>query len=164
VKKKEDKKRADKVAAHLKKNPTKADKPGFIYVYSIKADKRVKGAKYYKIGKTTRNVEERLKEHEKRSDIILEYAFWTKHCGYTERLLHLIFDKQRIYRYRLPEGERKLCSIWKHNRTPVTSADSALKSKYGFKGAKKHIEWFLLKWNSELLPVLETVATDTYKK
>ena len=122
-----------KIEKKKARGPSKSDGPGFIYIYMLDNDPD----HFYKIGRTTRTVEKRLKEW-KGSRLVR--SFPVKHNKHAERLIHLHLDAKRIYRYKTPEG---YCNIWKSNGDPVLTRDAELKEKYKLSASGKEIEWFI---------------------
>lgn len=123
----------------IKRGPTKKDEEGWIYIFSLPSDGTLT---YYKIGRTTQTVEQRLRQWKKeiKEKVELVAKWRAKDHKYCESLIHIYLDLWRVYRYQTKKG---LCSIWKDSGEPVTSRDKKLKNKYKLEGRKKHVEWFL---------------------
>ena len=137
-----------RITTKLKKGPSKTDGEGHIYVYKFD-DKDL----YYKIGRTSRSVDKRLKEWK---GAILQVSWKVRYQKLAESIIHAYLDHVRVYRYDLGKGE--LCTIWKSNGEPVTEHDKQLKAKYKLEARKKHIEWFKMPWK-----VLEQKVIDVIK-
>lgn len=127
-----------------KKPPSLTDGEGYIYVYVLGNDKH----EYYKIGRTARTPEKRLKEWKGSK---LKEAYVVHNQKRMERLIHLYLDHVRIYRYEVKPGV--LCSVWKKTGEPVTPEDARLKEEYKLSALGKQIEWFRIEWD-ELREIL----------
>lgn len=136
-----------KIKTRIEKPPSKSDGPGYIYVYVLETDSY---DSYYKIGRTARTPEKRLKEWK---GAVLKKAYKVNHQKKTERLIHLYLDHVRVYRYETPDG---YCSVWKDDGTCVGKRDEKRKDKYKLEARKKHVEWFRQSWKriKALLDVL----------
>jgi hypothetical protein len=138
-----------KIEKCLAKPPSESDGPGYIYAYTIDADP----PHFYKIGRTARTPEKRVKEWGKGAKL---RAWWkVDHQKKTERLIHLYLDYVRVYRYQLDNG--KICSIWKDDGEPVTDKDEKLKRKHKLTARTKQIEWFRVPWK-DAKKVLNTLC------
>ncbi len=125
--------------AKFMRGPTKADGPGYIYIYSLDTDPV--GSNYYKIGSSV-DVEQRLKEGWKGG--ILKKAYYVHFRQLAERVVHLELDQYRVYRYLIETDT--YCTIWKNGSKPVEASDAALKEKHQLHGFQKHVEWFKVGW------------------
>lgn len=126
-----------KLERRLKRGPSKSDGPGHIYVYYLSDDNDYY---YYKIGRTERSVEERLKEWK---GAICKKYWKVQHQKFAERLIHIVLDDCRVYRYILQDD---ICSIWKTDGEPVTERDALLKECNKLSACNKMIEWFRMPW------------------
>ena len=117
-----------KVLRRLRKGPRKSDGPGHIYVYTLPND-----PKYYKIGRTKREVDVRLKEWKGAQ---LKASWPVKNNMMAESLIHGYLDHVRCYRYAQDDGS--LCTVWKSTGDPVTKKDAQGTRK----GIAKQVEWF----------------------
>lgn len=122
-----------KILRRLHKGPRKSDGPGYIYVYTLPND----GSKYYKVGRTRRDVDVRLKEWKGAQ---LKAAWPVKTQMMAETLIHGYLDHIRCYRYAQDDGT--FSTVWKDTGEPVTKADASGKRK----GIAKQVEWFRGKW------------------
>lgn len=153
----------NKLKTIMKKGPSKKDGKGIIYVYFLISDAK---DSYYKIGRTSRSEDERLKEWGK--DVKLKGSWDVKYHHIIERIIHVYLDDVRVYRYLVnqkndEEGE-KYCSVWKTDGVPIETKDKLLKEKHKLEGIKKNIEWFKIPWKI-LEPILiEIVKLDFEKK
>lgn len=138
----------NKIQTRLEKPPSKSDGPGYLYVYTLETDSH---DSYYKIGRTARTPEKRLKEWK---GGILKKAYAVNHQKKAERLVHLYLDYARVYRYETPDG---YCSIWKDNGEPVGKRDARRKKAHTLEARKKHIEWFRETWR-QIKPVIEALV------
>lgn len=127
-----------RLTKYLKQGPTKTDGIGYIYVYYLPNDPK---DTYYKIGRTEKEVEKRLKQWGK--DVICK-VWWKVKCQkFAEKMIHRYLDNYRCYRYLTDDG---YCTIWKSSGKPVTKKDEELKEKHKLEARKKHIEWFNISW------------------
>ena len=132
------------------KNPTKKDSKGHIYVYYVNSDHKEPNS-YWKIGRTTQTVDKRLSQW---PNSILKKSYEVKYNKMAERLIHIIMDKQRIYRYAYNSGKHETAqrfhSIYKHDGSLVEDSQNRQKDidegDFKLQGIKKHIEWFICDW------------------
>jgi hypothetical protein len=136
-----------KIASLMKKGPSKSDGKGHIYCYFLTSDTE---DCFYKIGRTSRTVDERLKEWGK--NVKLKRSWEVKHEKWMEKLIHTYLDSVRVYRYQIDNGE-EYCNVWKTDGKCVSVADEELKQKHKLEGIKKNIEWFKTPWKI-LKPIL----------
>lgn len=134
-----------KIIKKIQSGPSKSDGPGFIYVYYVKQDV---SNFYYKIGRTKRAVNERLKEWK---DAQLKQSYAVEHEKHAEYLIHKYLDGCRVYRYRQDDDTYR--SVWKATGEPVTTSDEQGKRI----GIRKEVEWFRRSW-SMIQPVVERVV------
>jgi hypothetical protein len=134
-----------KIVSYIKKGPSKSDSEGHIYVYYLKNDA------YFKVGRTARDVDKRLKEWK---GAILKKSWKVKFQKLAEKLIHAYLDHVRVYRYKLEND--KICSIWKSTREPITEKDEKLKERYKLEARTKMIEWFNISW-PELEQTIECI-------
>lgn len=91
-----------KVETRIRRPPSKDDKEGWIYVYTLNSDHNV-GELYYKIGRTEQgNVETRISQWK---GAHLRKAFKVKYNRKAESLIHLLLDEHRVYRYPYEHGK-----------------------------------------------------------
>ena len=149
-----------KIKSKLKRGPSQKDKEGYIYIYYLKTDKRVR---YFKIGRTSTTVEKRLKQWEKESPSppVLVESFKVKHSIFCERLIHLYLDYCRVYRYKV--SKNRFCTVWKVSGECVTERDEKLKDRNRLEGMKKQTEWFAVKKKTALNLVKEIVELHSTK-
>jgi len=140
-----------KIKNRIIKSPSKSDGPGYIYVYTLDSDP----PSYYKIGRTARTPEKRIKEWGKGARLKASYK--VKYQKKAERLIHLYLDYVRVYRYQLDDDIGKICSIWKDDGEPVTDKDAKLKKKHKLVARVKQIEWFRVPWK-DARKVLEAIC------
>lgn len=140
----------NKIKRRLQKPVSKTDGPGFIYVYTLPED-----GQYFKIGRTERSVEQRIKEWK---GAILKKNYPVAYQKKTERLIHLYLDHCRVYRYQIAKG--KICTIWKSNGEPVTDYDATLKEKHKLSVLTKQVEWFNCPWE-EIDTIISSVINHT---
>lgn len=119
------------------RGPTKADGPGYIYIYSVDLCD-----KYYKIGSSV-DPTKRVKQWKG----ITKKIYYVHHRQFAERLIHLAFDAIRVFRYKMEE-EGKYCTVWKATNEPVEEEDAILKETQQLHGFQKHVEWFKTDWLS----------------
>ena len=124
----------NRLRARLRRGPTKKDKEGWIYIFELPSDGKLP---YYKIGRTTQDVEKRLRQWSKDAKLVASWKV-SKNV-YCEGLIHVYLDTWRMYRYETKKG---LCSVWKDSGEAVTSRDNKLSKKFKLEGRKKQIEWF----------------------
>ena len=136
-----------KIQTLMKKGPTKQDGKGHIYVYFLTSDTK---DCFYKIGRTSRSVDKRLKEWGK--NVKLKCSWEVKHEKWMEKMIHTYLDSVRVYRYQIDDTE-EYCNVWKSDRKCLGKADEELKQKHKLEGRKKNIEWFKLPWDI-LKPIL----------
>ncbi len=138
----------------FQRGPTKADGPGYIYIYSVNFDSVPDT--YYKIGSSV-DPTERMRNGWKGS--IAKKVYYVHYRQLAERIIHLELDKVRVYRY-LIEKET-YCTVWKSGE-PVEAVDTALMEKHQLHGFQKHVEWFRIKWENlrEKLEVTVNVVND----
>lgn len=121
-----------KIKRRLQKPPSQSDGPGYIYIYTLPED-----GPYYKVGRTERLVEHRIKEWKGAQ---LKKAYAVDYQKKMERLIHLYLDPSRVYRYQVAKG--KVCTVWKSNGDPVTKYDAKLKEENKLEALSKQVEWF----------------------
>lgn len=143
------KKVQNKIKKRVTKPPSESDGPGYIYVYTLDSDP----PSYYKIGRTKRTPEKRVKEWGKGAK--LRAWFKVPYQKKAEALIHLYLDHVRIYRYQLDNG--KVCSVWKDDGEPVTNKDEKLKKNNKLSARTKQIEWFRMPWK-DVRKVLEAIC------
>jgi len=145
------------IESKIKSGPRKTDHEGYIYIYYLKSDKRVR---YYKIGQTSKTVAKRLKEWERESPSPpqLVGSFKVTNVKFCERLIHLYLDYARVYRYKLPKN--RFCTVWKDTGECVSYQDEKYKERYRLQGKKKQIEWFALKKTEATKLVKQIVEID----
>lgn len=137
-----------KVQTLIKKGPSKSDSEGHIYVYYLKEDQsEVKS--YWKIGRTTQSVKKRLSQWE---GAILQESFKVNYNKMAERMIHLLLDKSRIYRYKHKGGHH---SVYKKDGS--TLYDSQTDTSLKLEARKKHVEWFVGDWSSIRRTILGVV-------
>lgn len=131
-----------KILAKIKRGPTLKDVEGFIYVYYLANDKT---NTFYKIGRTARTVEERLKEW---PGARFKWSKPVKHNEMAENLVHKLLGSIRVYRYKQEDG------------TYVTVSKETgfvIDGKGKQQGIKKEVEWFMAPWTT-IEPVLDCVC------
>jgi len=141
------KKIQNKIMSKFKKGPSKTDGEGYIYVYKLD-----ESDKYYKIGRTSRTVDKRLKEWK---GSILQVCWKVKYQKMAEAVLHAYLDHVRVYRYKLDDN--KICTVWKSSGEPVTKEDVKLKNEHKLEARTKMIEWFKMPWKDLeklILPII----------
>lgn len=111
---------------------------GFLYVYAIPNE----DVWLIKIGKTTRDVTDRLDEwaeHHKVEELLR--APFPCDLELAERIVHLYFDWARVYRY--PQENGTFYDVWKTTKTPLVEGQAPPE---GFrpKASNKHTEWFAI--------------------
>lgn len=126
-----------KVQTVIKRGPSKTDSKGHIYVYYLKRDSCEK-KDYWKIGRTTQSVSKRLSQW---NGSILKKSYEVKYNKMAERIIHLMLDRWRIYRYEHSKGYH---SIYKSDGKPIK--DSQYKEDIKLEALTKHVEWFLCDW------------------
>jgi len=127
-----------KIRSRLEKGVLDSDGPGFIYIYYIESEK---GLNKWKIGKTTRDLDERLAEwteaHGKKNTVRLHKSYkLLKGTDFVERNIHNYFKHWNIYRYQQEDG-----SFYDEYAMSGDPVDEQEKKKVSAKG--KHIEWFM---------------------
>jgi hypothetical protein len=148
-----DDKLVKQILARLKRGPSTADKPGFIYMYKERAKKN----DYRKIGRTERLPARRLEEWPG-SELVKSWG--CKRNRLAEVLIHWLLDGVRVYRYVMAvDKETKaetLVSAWKRTRKLIGREGSISKE---MSSRPKHMEWFMAS-EQTLLKVIQTVVTD----
>lgn len=125
-----------RIETKVKKGPTKSDKAGWIYVFYKECDK---ADTFYKIGRTEREVEKRLKEW---PGSVLLCKFRVEYNKLAESLIHKYLAHVRAFRYLQEDG--KYVSVWADTGEAVFND-----GKDGKKSAKcKEIEWFVSSWKN----------------
>lgn len=148
----------------------KDDKPGWIYIYYLKDDE---SEFYWKIGRTSRKLQERIKEW---PGAILKGAVEVPFNKLAERIIHLILDQNRILRYVYEPAKQKTSgklylTVRKGDKTlvvdklvtdlrdkdkktesfsPIPQKDIEAVRQYrpvAFGNRKKEIEWFNAKFD-----------------
>ena len=127
-----------KVHTVMKRGPSQTDSKGHIYVYYVESDDKERGS-YWKIGRTTQPVWKRLLQWD---SAILKKSYSVKFNKMAERIVHLLLDDVRIYRYKHEDGYH---SIYKNNGKPVY--DSQRKPDLKLEARTKHVEWFISDWS-----------------
>jgi hypothetical protein len=127
-----------KLQTIMKKGPSKTDGKGHIYAYWLDCDEY---DTYYKVGRTSRDVDKRLKEWK---GAIYKVSWPVKYQKLAEKLIHVYLDHVRVYRYEL--AKNTICTIWKTSGEPVEDSDEDLKEKYKLEARTKMIEWFYMPW------------------
>lgn len=140
-----------KIQTLLEKGPTKRDGKGFIYVYYLITDNK---DCFYKIGRTSRTVDKRLKEWGK--NVKLKRSWKVDNEKWTEKMIHAYLDAVRVYRYQI-DDTNEYCNVWKSDRKCITKKDEKLKEKHKLEGRKKNIEWFKMPWKI-LKPILKELV------
>ena len=141
---------SSKLTPYCKRHgPTKADGPGFIYIYRISGDI----TDYYKIGRTAKSVQKRIEQWGKNT--ILVESYYVKFQKMAERYIHGLLDEYRVYRYTLENGA--YYSVWKRTNKPV-EGEIVLKEK--LQGSKKHIEWFKGSWDDVMKETVQWVVNE----
>lgn len=136
-----------KIHKHLKKTPSKSDGKGHIYCYYLTSDTE---DCFYKIGRTNRTVDVRLKEWGE--GVKLKCSWEVKHEKWMEKLIHTYLDSIRVYRYQIDDTE-EYCNVWKTDMKCISKHDEDLKENHKLEGRKKNIEWFKMPWKI-LEPIL----------
>lgn len=137
----------NKIMTKIRKGPSKSDGYGHIYIYYLSADPK---DFYYKIGRTSRDVDTRLKEWK---DSKLRKSYRVANQKHAERLIHLYLDEYRVYRYKQDDGT--YCTVWKENGLHVTDKDKTGKKE----GRSKEVEWFRCKWET-VKKVVEAICKE----
>lgn len=153
----------NRIAKYMKDGPTKKDGPGHIYVYYCPQDNPEDT--YYKIGRTERSVDARLKEWKKKDGAVLKKSWKVSHQKFIEKLIHAYLDAVRVYRYSVSHTittggngvNNVYCTIWKSTGEPVDLMDAHLKATNKLEARTKHIEWFKSTWK-ELKGTLKTLV------
>jgi len=137
-----------KYKTKISKGPAENDQKGHIYVYYLGNDVE----NYWKVGRTTQTVEKRLSQWGK--DAKLKKSWKVNHNKYAERLIHLLFDGKRMYRYKHSNGFN---SIMKKDGSIVDDGqyDKTCKNDQ----LKKQIEWFNVEWD-----LLDNIVSRTVDK
>lgn len=138
-----------KVQTIIKKGPSKNDSNGYIYVYYLARDQNEIG-EYWKIGRTTQTVTKRISQWK---GAILKASFKVKYNKMAERIIHLMLDKYRVYRYKHNDGYH---SIYKKDGSKVR--DSQMKHNFKLEAVTKHIEWFICDWKHVKKVITSTIA------
>lgn len=128
----------------IARGPSKTDKKGHIYVYSLLSDNKEYG-EYWKIGRTTQGVQKRLSQW---PGSILESSYKVKYNKMAERMIHLILDDVRIYRYAYEtKNTKQYHSIYKQSGKSVKDTQNRDKDierdTWKLSALGKHVEWFL---------------------
>lgn len=131
-------------AKYVDKGPSlKTDGEGYIYVYYLNTDPH---DTFYKIGRTHRPVDKRLREWKGAK---LKMSCKVQYQKYSERLIHTLLDHVRVYRYLDPDT-KEYYTIWKNTGKPVDPHQQETK----LAAHKKHIEWFKGSWKQLLKPLV----------
>lgn len=143
------------IRTHLKKTHTfKKNTPtgGFIYIFSLPSEK---GSNYWKIGFTTRTVEERLEEWASKRPLTLYKSYEIRYNAQkTEALIHLYLAYCRVYRYSTEQGFHTV-----HKLTGKVLEDGGEKRP---SAKSKEIEWFQAPID-EILRVVEPICAKQKK-
>jgi len=132
----------------FERGPTKADGPGYIYIYSVDSDPL---DTYYKLGSSV-DPHHRVKVGWKGT---LKKTYYVHFRQLAERVIHLELDKVRVYRYLVGCGT--YCTIWKNGSEPVDANSAELKATQQLHGFQKHVEWFKMSWEKMRVSI-ETIV------
>lgn len=138
----------NKYKTQIKNGASENDQKGHIYAYYLENDVK----NYWKIGRTTQTVRKRLSQWGK--DAKLKKSWSVKHNKYAERLIHLLFDGKRMYRYKHKGGFN---SIMKKDGTVVN--DDQYDKECKNDQLTKQIEWFHVEWD-----LVDNIITRTVDK
>lgn len=144
----------DRVSRKLRNPvPSKSDGPGYIYSFRLIEDEKIE-TEYHKIGRTVQRVKGRMSQWkaELGTTPILDRSWNVKHQKFAERLIHLLLDGVRIYRYQYKRDDGvAFHSIWKNSGNPVRDAFDRTSDieagDYKPDVTKKHVEWFAVSQN-----------------
>jgi len=136
-----------KFQKRLNRGPTKADGPGYIYVYFVDEVK----TDYYKIGSSV-EPEKRVKDW----GGIVKKIYYVHFRQFAERLIHIELDAVRVFRYKIDDGKidgvaidaPTYCTVWKATNEPVEESDAKLKEIHQLHAFQKNVEWFKGEWGT----------------
>ena len=121
----------------MRRGASQKDGPGSVYIYKVHRDDREK-LSYFKIGRTEREVETRISEW---PGAVLVHSYKCKNNRMAERMIHILLNEHRIYRYKYAKGTR-YHSIWKKDGSLVQDTQSRGSTwKPPVRG--KETEWFI---------------------
>ena len=134
-----------KIRTLLNKKPAKNDGAGYIYVYCLRHERDLH---YYKIGRTSRAVEVRIKEWAADTpgiELVKCYHVSVGHCR-LESLVHAYLHYCRIYRTPYGERPKKMHSVWASDQSTVIDDGQQLDEKqaqaHTLVARSKQVEWF----------------------
>lgn len=145
------KRNIQKIRTKLRNGPRKTDTAGTIYVYCLESERK-RNLNYWKIGRTSRELDVRLSEwkHEHDDPIVLEFSIQAeRNVAFVERLIHLYLAYARMIRYPQTKGNG-FHSVW------FLDPDEVIEEGKDRIAKNKHIEWFCLPINEaiDLIKVL----------
>jgi len=146
-----------KIRTKLKKGIKPTDGEGFIYIYYLEKEK---GEDKWKIGRTNRNVDERMAEwtEEHKQKVVLHKSYKVaKGVDLTERLIHLYLKCYNIHRY--PNTDGTFCD--KYSLSGEIVPGSKIKQPEAI--TKKHIEWFFCEIQ-KIKPVIQSIVNYANKQ
>lgn len=123
----------------VKPNDTKA---GFIYIYYFEHER---GFNLWKVGKTNKTVDERLKkwksDHHKDNKICLHKSYALPNGGtdLVERTIHDYFKHWNVHRY--PQDDGSFYNVYSMTGEPFSATKGEPERDYSNK-THKHVEWF----------------------
>lgn len=141
-----------KIRTKLLKGPKTNDAGGAIYIYYLSAEQKLT---YWKIGKTRRNVDERLQEwaEEHKQEVVAYETFVvTKNLDFIEALIHVYLAYCNMHRYPHGKGFHSVLSL--HNKVIKDGQEQQPGDTERLVAKNKHVEWF-----NERIDVIMKVVT-----
>lgn len=132
-----------KIRRRIKAGPSPKDTaPGCIYIYYLEEEADLN---YWKIGRTSRTADERLKEwaaEHKKAKIKLAKQYKVQgHANFIETLIHLYLHYARMYR--TPYGDDgHFHSVWASTGEIIQDGQETTTERVV--AMRKHIEWFCM--------------------
>lgn len=131
-----------KIRRKILRGPKVSDGGGSIYIYSLKGESKLN---YFKIGKTERNADDRLKEwaYEHKREILCEKVYKvSKNVGFMEKLIHFYLAYCNMHR---TPSKRGFHSVYSLDGTIIKDGQEHEDDEDRMVAKSKHIEWFHMK-------------------
>ncbi len=134
---------AHKIRTLLNRGPKKGDGKGIIYIYYLKSETW----SYWKIGRTSRTVEQRMKEwSDFHGETVVLHCYYTveKNQKFVERLIHLYLSYCRLGRipYTDDQGVRKMHTTLVDTAAVLHDGQQASDPRKMLVAKHKLTEWF----------------------
>ena len=129
--------------ALLARGPRTKDVSGLLYCYALRAEWK-SNARLWKVGRTTRDsgIEARMREWGGTNPLHLVRALWTPFAAFSERVVHLLLDECRVYRWsERTDATSFRCTLSKHDNGGVPRATPEERATLA-RECRKQIEWF----------------------